>query len=151
MKLSYIFFIVDEGTFYATFDKLADSNIVLSELGIEQGLAEWRDKSSSPRKYLVGCIEETSLMFADFTEIDSKELNKPLLDDLCKIAEITKSETMYVALSAANPEMGHIVRNLLVYGFEKTTKIEAKNYASDSNILLMKMEVNQEDDFVDLY
>ncbi len=90
-------------------------------------------------------------MFADFTEIEAKELNKLLLDDLCKIAERTKSETLYVALSTMDSAIRSIVRNMLVYGFEKTTKEEAEKYMSNPEVLLMKLEVNQEDDFVDLY
>ena len=87
----------------------------------------------------------------DFTDIDAKELDKLLLDDLCKIAEKTKSETMYVALSTSDLAARPMVRNMLVYGFEKATKEESEKFLTGSEILLMKLDINQEDDFMDLY
>ena len=127
-------------------------NITISELDIEHGLCEWREKDSSPRKYHVGCIEEDKVILADFTEISIKEINKLLLDDLCKIAEKTKSENLYAALSTVpSSSISNVVRNMLVYGFEKATKEETAKLTSNPEIIIMKMEVNQEDDFVDLY
>ncbi len=130
---------------------MVERNVKISELDIEQGLAEWRGKDASPRKYRVGCVEDSKVLLADFTEVSSKELNKLLLDDLCKIAEKTKSETLYVALSAVQPTLSGLVRNMLVYGFEKVGKEEAAKLASNPELLMLKLEVNQEDDFVDLY
>ena len=124
-----------------------NEDVILSELDIEHGPAEWREKHGSPKKYSVGFIESSKALLVDLSEITPKDLNKPLLDDLGKIAEKTQSEGLYVAVQAA---ASALVRNMMVYGFEKITKEEARTYTSDSDILLLKMEVNQEDDFVDL-
>ncbi len=42
------------------------------------------------------------------------------------------------------------MRSLLVFGFEPAAKEEVARFTSRSDVVLMKMEVNQEDDFVDL-
>ena len=142
---------VVEEAFYTTFDMVTKEDVSLSELDIEQGLAEWREKDSTPRKYQVGCIKNSKVLLADFTTIESKQINKLLLDDLCKIVEKSQAEDLYIALSALDPKIGAVVRNLVVYGFEKVGKEEAAKHISNPEIMVMKMEVNQEDDFVDLY
>jgi len=102
-------------------------------------------------KYRVGCIQDEKILLVDLTDIYPRDLNKLLLDDLCKIAECTKSENMFIAINLANLSARQIARNLLVYGFEKSSKEECEKFTSNKNILMMKMEINQEDDFVDLY
>lgn len=90
-------------------------------------------------------------MLADLTEITKKDLNKMLLDDFAQIAEKQQIENLYVALSMNEPTLGDIARNLIVYGFEKISKEDSKRYTTNPEVMVMKLEVNQEDDFVDLY
>ena len=119
------------------------------DLEVEYGLAEWRAKGEAPRRYKLGCLETEKLLLADLTEA-GKEIGRALLDDLCSLTEKTKAETLVIALAAMQPAAGHLVRSLLVFGFEAVSKEEAQRFTSRQDVVLMRMEVNQEDDFVDL-
>lgn len=122
----------------------------ISELGVDQGLAEWREKDATPRRYRLGCIADEETLLADLTEINAREINRPLLDDICKVAEKTRSEGLFVALSLSLPQIGNVVRSLITYGFERLGKEEDAKLTTNSAVILLRLEVNQEDDFVDL-
>lgn len=96
-------------------------------------------------------MEESKEILIDLTKNNPKEISKSLLDDFSLLAEKLKSDTIYAALSASSASFGVLARNLLVYGFEKTSLEEASKYTSSPDIVLLKKEVDQEDDFVDLY
>jgi hypothetical protein len=135
--------------FFNSFDLLAESDIETLELTIEHGLPEWR-LQKDPRRYQLAFNERCKQLFADLTTIAGKELGRALLDDVHKLAEDIKAEELYVAISLKDPERAKVVRSLLVYGFEKLESSEAGQLTSNPDVLLLKMEINQEDDFVDL-
>lgn len=129
------------------FDKIEDNDTVKIVLEVEQGLPEWRAEGAEPKRYMMNYAEETKTMIADFSELAVKELNRALLDDAYKIAGDLGAEDMYVAVSLLEPEKDRIVRNLIVYGFEPT---DSTRFTSNPEVLMLHIEVNQEDDFVDL-
>lgn len=78
------------------------------------------------------------------------KINKQLLNDLHTLAEEVSAEEIYIALRLDASNCNSIVRNLLVYGFQKISSQEAERFTTMNDYLLMKMDVNQEDDFVDI-
>jgi len=95
----------------------------------------------------MGCIERSKISLANLAGVEAKEINKTLLDDIYKIAGDLEAEELFVSVSLTDPMKDKIVRNLVVYGFEKS---DAKRFVSDSSVMVLRMEVNQEVDFVDL-
>lgn len=136
-----------KGAFATVFDKVDESEVTRLELLVEQGLPEWRDKATEPKKYRMGCLEKEKVAVADLSEVPNKEVTKTLLDDLFKISIDLQAEELYVTVSLLDPARDKLIRNLLVYGFEKS---EAERFTSNPDLALLKIEVNQEDDFVDL-
>lgn len=122
-----------------------ESEISRIELQVEHGLPEWRESES--KHYQLEYVKSNKTILADFSELSSKELNKSLLEDVYKLAGDIQAEELYLAISLMNPDKDRIVRNLVVFGFEKT---EAKKITSNAEVVVLKIEVNQEDDFVDL-
>ena len=135
--------------FFDSFDLLAETDIDTLELTIEHGPPQWRSHKE-PRRYQLGFSERWKRLFADLTTIAGKELGRALLDDAHKLAEDVKAEELFVAVSLRDPERVKVVRNLLVYGFEKLESAEAAQLTSNPDVMVLKMEINQEDDFVDL-
>eukprot|EP00830_Metopus_es_P006094 TRINITY_DN157_c0_g3_i1.p3 TRINITY_DN157_c0_g3~~TRINITY_DN157_c0_g3_i1.p3 ORF type:complete len:137 (-),score=30.22 TRINITY_DN157_c0_g3_i1:213-623(-) len=123
----------------------------MGEIEIDYGKAAWREKDSCERHYTFEVNGANKTMFVDLTEASSKDINKLLLEDLSDIAGKSKSENLCIALSENDPTIPALVRNLLVFGYEKIGKEETAKYTSCKEAILMKLEVNQEDDFVDLY
>lgn len=122
----------------------------ISELEIEEGCAEWHLEKSGLRKYSLGYIETQKFAFADLTTVGAKELNRQLLDDLTNVAGRLGSEVLYVAMAAKSPAVVSMARSMTIFGFEAVRKTEAKEYVSSVDVVVMRMELNQEDDFVDL-
>ena len=129
------------------FDKVDESEISKIELQVEQGLPEWREHANEPKKFQLGLMGRSKSAIADLAEVSGKEINKLLLDDLHKITGDLEAEELFVAISLLDPLKDKTVRNLVVYGFEK---VEAKRFTSNPDVMMLRMEVNQEDDFVDL-
>lgn len=117
---------------------------------IENGPIQWRSIGQTPQKYLAGCIEEEKMLLVDLKSASGKDINKLLLEDLLNIAEKKKMECLLVGISQNDQNFHKILRNLLVFGFEKTGENEAKKLTSKTDVVILKMEVNQECDFVDL-
>ena len=114
---------------------------------MEQGLPEWREKPASSQLYRLDYLEGSKVVLADFSDLPSKEITKALLEDVYKVSGDIQAEELYVAVSLMDPQKDRIIRNLVVFGFEK---VEGKKFTSNSEVALLKIEVNQEDDFVDL-
>ena len=57
---------------------------------------------------------------------------------------------LYIALSRSTPQLISIVRSILVYGFEKVSAEEQIKFTSNSDIIMFKMELHQDTDYVDL-
>ena len=72
------------------------------------------------------------------------------MDDLHKLTEEIHAEEIYVAISSASANRNSAIRNLMVYGFEILSCDEAERFSTMTDNLFMKMEVNQEIDFVEL-
>lgn len=89
-------------------------------------------------------------LLVDLAEVPGKELTKSLMKDLNRIAERTKSCVMYAGLRASACGVNSIVRSMMVYGFEVAGKSESKKLVSGKSVIVMKLEVTQELDFVDL-
>jgi hypothetical protein len=123
------------------------SEVTKIDLHVAQGLPEWRENSTNDKKYQIGFMETSKTMLANLTEAQSKEINKTLLDDIYKVAGDLESEELYVTLSLLDPNKDKIVRNLIVYGFERT---DAKKFVTNPEVIMLRMDVNQEYDFVDL-
>ena len=136
-----------EVAFHSLFDMVDKSEVTKIELRVGQGLPEWRDSSANTRKYTMGFMEGSKTMLANLSEVQSKEINKTLLDDIYKIATDLEAEELYVALSLSDPNRDKIVRNLIIYGFERTG---TKKFVTNPEIVMLKIDVNQEYDFVDL-
>ena len=136
-----------EEAFHSLFDMVDKSDVTKVELRVGQGLPEWRDSTANIKKYTMGFMERSKTMLANLSEVQSKEINKTLLDDIYKIATDLEVEELYVALSLLDPNRDKLVRNLIVYGFERT---DAKKFVTNPEIVMLKIDVNQEYDFVDL-
>ena len=119
------------------------------ELSVENGLREWR-LQKEPRKYQLGFSAGWKRAFAELTDMDPKEMGRALLDDFHKLAEDIHADELCLAISLKDPAHMKMARSLLVYGFEKVQPEEAAQITSSPDLLLLKMEINQEDDFVDL-
>eukprot|EP00826_Nyctotherus_ovalis_P035936 TRINITY_DN3135_c0_g1_i17.p3 TRINITY_DN3135_c0_g1~~TRINITY_DN3135_c0_g1_i17.p3 ORF type:complete len:103 (-),score=28.30 TRINITY_DN3135_c0_g1_i17:210-518(-) len=100
--------------------------------------------------YHIAHVPAAESLLVDFVEVPGKELTKSLMKDLNRIAERTKSRAMYAGLKADASGINSIVRSMMVYGFEIAGKGEAEKLVSGKNMLVMKLEVTQELDFVDL-
>ena len=136
-----------EEAFHSLFDMVEELEATKIELHVERGLPEWRDNINCEKKYQMGFLEGSKAMVVNLTEAQSKEINKILLNDLYKIAGDLEAEELYVALSLLDPNKDKTVRNLIVYGFERA---DTKKFATNPEVLILRMEVNQEYDFVDL-
>lgn len=144
-RFNYI--IVGDEVLFKTFDKVNPTETEVSELYVECGLAEWNISKTKQRFYHVANFPARKALLVDFCQIAPKELSGYLLDALSKIAERTKSEFIYVAISSKSSSVSSFVRCLGIYGFEGP---EIESWTSDKNVIIMKMEVNQEDDYVEL-
>ncbi len=129
------------------FDKVDEEELTRIELTVEQGLPEWREKTAGPKQYSIGYLEHEKVTLVDFSELPAKEITKTLLEDVYKISGDLQAEELYAAVSMLDPEKDRIIRNLVVYGFEKA---EGKRFTSNPDVVMLRIEVNQEDDFVDL-
>ncbi len=95
----------------------------------------------------MGFAKKSQTAVADLSEVPCKEVTRSLLDDLFKVAVDLKAEELCVAISLLDPERDRLIRKLVVYGFEKSL---AERLASNPDLAFFRIEVNQEDDFVDL-
>ena len=142
---------LSEKAFYKTFDALEEGKAVLAELEVECGPAEWRAGIGESKKYHIASFESTKLSLANLINIPAKEFNKTLFADLCKISETLHSERLFVALSRKSPHLANIMRSLTVYGFEKASMVEQAKFTTNPEIIMLKIDLNQEeDDFVDI-
>jgi len=73
-----------------------------------------------------------------------------LLENLCQIAEKKEAQYLYVGISKSGEKFSKIIRDFLVYGFERIDKEEERIYTNNSNIQIMKIELSQEYDYVDI-
>jgi len=137
--------LVSEETFFKIFDKVNMSQVKIGELSITYKDTKWHLK-----KYLVGYIKSKKIVLVDLTGLGVKELSKQLLEDLINVAGKLESEELCVAIAAKSPTTASMARNLTIFGFTADTKAQISNLTSSSSIAIMRMEVSQEDDFVDL-
>ena len=142
--------VLSEEEFYKTFDALEESKTVLAALEIENGPLEWRLGAKESKKYHLASIESSKVALANLITIPAREYNKALFVDLCKMSETLKADRLYVALSKKAPQLANTVRSLTVYGFEKATPEEQKLFTSCLDITMLKIELTQEVDYVDL-
>ena len=100
--------------------------------------------SSIERIYFLNYMETSKLILIDLT---SEFITKFLLDDLYKISSDFGVEKLYVTISLSAQKKNDILRNLLVYGFQRA---KTEKFTTNKDILILKIYVNQEYDFVDL-
>lgn len=143
--------VVAEEAFFKTFDKVDAGEVKIGELEIAEGNIEWSLKKTGNKKYSVGNVRGKKTVLVDLTEVGAKELNKQLLEDLTNLAGQLDSEELCVALAAKSPAAVPMARSLTIFGFVPDAKAQAALLTSNPDIIIMRMEVNQEDDFVDLY
>eukprot|EP00826_Nyctotherus_ovalis_P020660 TRINITY_DN1650_c0_g1_i29.p3 TRINITY_DN1650_c0_g1~~TRINITY_DN1650_c0_g1_i29.p3 ORF type:complete len:122 (+),score=49.41 TRINITY_DN1650_c0_g1_i29:72-437(+) len=117
----------------------------------DRGNIEWSLKKAGNKKYSVGNVSSRRTVLVDLTETGAKELNKQLLEDFTNVAGRLDCEELCVAVAAKSPAAASMARSLTIFGFAADTKAQAALLTSNPDILIMRMEVNQEDDFVDLY
>ena len=142
--------ILDEGEFYKLFDVLEEGKTTLTTLEVEHGPSEWRDQSKAGRRYHLASIDLYKSSLANLTKIPAKELTKALFEDLCKMSETLNGDYLYIALSRSTPQLISIVRSILVYGFEKVSTEEQIKFTSNADIIMFKMELHQDTDYVEL-
>jgi hypothetical protein len=83
-------------------------------------------------------------------DLSKTSISKALLNDLHKLSEEIHAEEVYVAISVKAANCNLAARNLIVYGFEKLSSDEAQRFTTMADYIFLKMDVNQEDDFVEL-
>ena len=81
------------------------------------------------------------------SEINNDKIGKSFLDSVYSVAGYLNAEELYVSVSLEEPKRNRIIRDLMVFGFERTSR---DKYTSNKEIEMLKIEVNQEYDFVDL-
>eukprot|EP00826_Nyctotherus_ovalis_P036854 TRINITY_DN3307_c0_g2_i15.p2 TRINITY_DN3307_c0_g2~~TRINITY_DN3307_c0_g2_i15.p2 ORF type:complete len:207 (+),score=63.67 TRINITY_DN3307_c0_g2_i15:189-809(+) len=141
--------LTDEG-FFKLFNVLEKEKTTLNTLEIEHGPSEWRDQTKDPRKYHLAFVEQYKTALADLTKIPAAELTKTLFEDLSTMGETLGGKSLYVALSRNSPQLISIVRSLLVYGFEKVQSEEQMKFTSKSDVIMFKLDLAQDADFIDI-
>jgi len=136
--------LVSEEAFFKIFDKVNMSQVKIGDLSIT-----YKD-TEGVKKYLVGYMKSKKMVLVDLTKLGVKELSRKLLEDLINVAGKLESEELCVAIAAKSPTTASMARNLTIFGFTPSTKAQISNLTSSSSIAIMRMEVSQEDDFVDL-
>lgn len=129
------------------FDKLPTTKASRLTLEVEEQNTEWRRKKPTPKHYTLEYLENEKTILVDFSELSSAEINKPLLNNIYTLAGHLQAEALLISVSLLDPEKNSIIRNLLVFGFER---VQDEKFTSDDEVTVLRMEVNQEDDFVDL-
>ena len=142
--------LVSDETFFQTFDKIDSKLINISELEIEYGFAKEPTPKNNHRCYQIGNLQSQKFIFVNLTELVPKQLTRHLLESFNKIAEKTKSENIYVVISRQSPVTSSIIRSLGMFGFESVKDEEAKLFVSKADKIVMKMEISQEDDFLNM-
>lgn len=140
--------LVSDETFLKTFDKVDTNQVKTGELSVAEGCADWCLKKEGSKKYSVGQMNKLALI--DLTEVTPKDLNKQLLEDLISVAVKLDSEEMCVAIAGKSPTAASMARSMTIFGFTADSKAECQQFTSNPDIVIMRMEVSQEDDFVDL-
>ena len=108
------------------------------------------DSNYNKRKleqYTMKYLEKSKIVLADFTDFEASFITRSLIDDIYKVCYEIGAEELYLAISLLDKNRNYIIRNLMVYGFEL---LEKKRFIDNEEIIEVKMEVNQEYDFVDL-
>ena len=108
---------------------------------------DWCLNKLEGKKYELEFLEKEKVVLFDLSEASSENISRKLLDDIYNLSGELKAEELYISVSSLSPKKNSIVRNLLVFGFER---VDDDRFTSNKEIILLKMEVNQEYDFVDL-
>lgn len=139
--------LVSDETFFKTFDKV-DNQVKTGELSVVEGCIDWSLKKEE--KYSVGQMDNKKIVLIDLTEVKPKDLGKQLLDDLINVTVKLDSEEMCVAIARKSPTSASMARSMTIFGFTPDSKTGCQQFTSNPDIVIMRMEVSQEDDFVDL-
>jgi predicted ATPase len=137
---------INSEAFFELFDKLDESKLINIEVEIENGLPVWRNDGESLLIH-IAFIEEEKKAVADLSE---KKITKALLNDIHRVAEETKADELIIAVPLDSENCNADVRNLLVYGFEKLEAEEIQKISTKTEYLFLKIDVDQEDDYVEL-
>eukprot|EP00826_Nyctotherus_ovalis_P053833 TRINITY_DN7024_c0_g1_i5.p1 TRINITY_DN7024_c0_g1~~TRINITY_DN7024_c0_g1_i5.p1 ORF type:complete len:156 (-),score=48.26 TRINITY_DN7024_c0_g1_i5:337-804(-) len=131
--------IVDESSFSgevaeSVFDKVESKVVTLEEgEGLKQHELEY--------------LEKEKIVLVDFSELTAGELTKSLLNNIYSLAGILGAEELYASVSLLSEDKSKILRDLLVFGFEKAG---GESFTSNTDVTMVRVDVNQEYDFVDL-
>ena len=96
------------------------------------------------KSYNLQYLKKEKAVLVDFS---SEEVTKSLLTDVYSLAGEIQARELYISVSLMNPNKSSTLKNLLVFGFEKAS---GEEFTSNEEVMVLKMEVNQEYDFVDL-
>lgn len=127
------------------FDKVEMTTHVTLE--IEDSGNEWSNKKLTPKHYSVEHLTNEKIVLVDFTELPFSEMTKLLLNDIYSLAGVLGAEELYIGVSLLNEEKNKILRSLLVFGYEKVIE---ETFTSNTDVVMLRIDVNQEYDFVDL-
>lgn len=116
-------------------------------LEIEDSASEWSDKKLTSKRYSLEHLINEKIVLVDFSELAFSEMTKLLLNDIYSLAGVLGAEELYVGVSLLSEEKNKILRNLLVFGYEKVTE---ESFTSNTDVVMLRIDVNQEYDFVDL-
>lgn len=130
--------ILDETSFEgevveSIFDKVESRVVTLEE---REGL----------KQHELEFLEKEKIVLVDFSELTAAQLTKSLLNDIYSLAGVLEAEELYASVSLLSEDRSKILRSLLVFGFERT---EGESFTSNADVALVRMDVNQEFDFVD--
>jgi hypothetical protein len=126
------------------FDKIESKEA--THVTLEETTNELYEKVA-PKRCSLEYLDNEKIVLVDLSEFAYNEITKQFLNDIYSLAGVLKAEELLVNVSLLSSEKSKIIRNLLVFGFEKTSE---ENYTSNTDIAMLRIDVNQEYDFVDL-
>ena len=130
----------DDEAFYKQFDLLEPSKITLRRLKAENNLLEWLMNFTKPKEYHLAFVGELNSALVDLTRMTCKELTKSLFERLSKESEVYSSKFLYIAVLKNSPQYVGIVRDLIVYGFEK---VQAQ-FTTNTEISIFKLSLEND-------
>ena len=129
------------------FDMIDSEDITPIKLKVVSGENRWTKKDFNTKIYNLCYIQKEKTLLTDLCELNAKNITKILIDTIYKIAEQIMAEEVYIVVSLLNSKKNSIIRNFLVYGFEKCNE---NLFTTNPEVEVFRIEVTQEYDFVDL-
>ena len=127
------------------FDKIEDERA--THVILEERSDEWHERKVAPKRCNLEYLENEKIALVDLSEFANSDISKQFLNDIYSLAGVLKAEELLVSVSLLSSEKSKIIRKLLVFGFEKTPE---ETFTTNTDVAILRIDVNQEYDFVDL-